>query len=305
MARPPVFLMRNAKESDLKGVKRLAGILNTVNLPNDAKVLLGILKKSAESFARKIRNPLQREFTFVMENFETGEVVGTEGRIRLPIGAVPTRHGRRHEVVPREFGGRAATTDWQLLARKNGLSRVLITLTSARTHQLRIHFAAMGHPIVGDQPRRVDTEVPLSALVDAYAPLVADAGAAPALKKAIDSTDQRDINSSCMIAMAKIGADHADFTRVTGVTDVLAGDLTVTGGHLLIRIAVRHDDEHRLGLAGRDQVVHDHAGAAHVVPGIFIATGAVQEVEHGVARGAGFITGGRVDEHAARVRGGQ
>lgn len=33
----------------------------------------------------------------------------------------------------------------------------------------------------------------------------------PALKKAIDSTDQRDINSSCMIAMAKIGTDHPDF----------------------------------------------------------------------------------------------
>lgn len=34
----------------------------------------------------------------------------------------------------------------------------------------------------------------------------------PALKKAIDSTTQRDINSSCMIAMAKIGVDHPDFT---------------------------------------------------------------------------------------------
>ncbi|MGK0202551.1 MAG: hypothetical protein ACI9S9_001620 [Planctomycetota bacterium] len=33
----------------------------------------------------------------------------------------------------------------------------------------------------------------------------------PALKKAIDSTDQRDINSSCMIAMAKIGQDHPNF----------------------------------------------------------------------------------------------
>ncbi|MBL8737341.1 MAG: hypothetical protein JNL12_13000, partial [Planctomycetes bacterium] len=34
----------------------------------------------------------------------------------------------------------------------------------------------------------------------------------PALKKAIDSTEQRDINSSCMVAMAKIGVDHPDFT---------------------------------------------------------------------------------------------
>lgn len=33
----------------------------------------------------------------------------------------------------------------------------------------------------------------------------------PALKKAIDSTEQRDINSSCMVAMAKIGKDHQDF----------------------------------------------------------------------------------------------
>jgi HEAT repeat protein len=33
----------------------------------------------------------------------------------------------------------------------------------------------------------------------------------PALKKAIDSTEQRDINSSCMVAMAKVGKDHPDF----------------------------------------------------------------------------------------------
>ena len=35
--------------------------------------------------------------------------------------------------------------------------------------------------------------------------------ASPALKKAIDSTDQRDINSSCMVAMAKIGQNHPEF----------------------------------------------------------------------------------------------
>ncbi|MEC7584535.1 MAG: HEAT repeat domain-containing protein [Planctomycetota bacterium] len=36
----------------------------------------------------------------------------------------------------------------------------------------------------------------------------------PSLKKAIDSTDQHDINSSCMVAMAKIGRDHPDFKLV-------------------------------------------------------------------------------------------
>jgi len=36
----------------------------------------------------------------------------------------------------------------------------------------------------------------------------------PALKKAIDSTEQRDINSSCMVAMAKIGKNHQDFRLI-------------------------------------------------------------------------------------------
>ena len=45
----------------------------------------------------------------------------------------------------------------------------------------------------------------------------------PALKKAIDSTDQRDINSSCMAAMAKVGKDHPDFKLTK---DVFAPRLT-------------------------------------------------------------------------------
>ena len=44
----------------------------------------------------------------------------------------------------------------------------------------------------------------------------------PALKKAIDSTDQRDITSSCMIAMAKIGQDHPEFTLKDVFTPRLA-----------------------------------------------------------------------------------
>jgi len=44
----------------------------------------------------------------------------------------------------------------------------------------------------------------------------------PALKKAIDSTDQRDINSSCMIAMAKIGKDHPEFKLIDVFTPRLS-----------------------------------------------------------------------------------
>jgi arginine N-succinyltransferase len=87
MARPPVFLIRNATEDDIKGLKKLAGILNTVNLPNEPKVLKRILKRSSESFTRRIKNPFEREFLFVMENTDTGEVVGTS--------QVMAQHGTR------------------------------------------------------------------------------------------------------------------------------------------------------------------------------------------------------------------
>ncbi len=87
MSAPPIFLIRNATEKDIKGVKRLANILNTVNLPNDSTVLKKILHTSSESFARHIKNPLQREFLFVMESLKDGELVGTS--------MVISQHGTR------------------------------------------------------------------------------------------------------------------------------------------------------------------------------------------------------------------
>jgi arginine N-succinyltransferase len=76
-AHPGVFLIRDAGPEDHKGVHHLASILNTVNLPNDPKVLKGILQLSRESFTRKLKDPLHREYTFVMEHVPGGEVVGT------------------------------------------------------------------------------------------------------------------------------------------------------------------------------------------------------------------------------------
>lgn len=76
-AAPAQFLIRDAGPDDLAGVSRLAGILNTVNLPNDQKVLRRILEKSESSFTHHIRAALKREFTFVMETWPGGKLVGT------------------------------------------------------------------------------------------------------------------------------------------------------------------------------------------------------------------------------------
>jgi 23S rRNA pseudouridine1911/1915/1917 synthase len=53
-------------------------------------------------------------------------------------------------VVPLEKGGREAITHWQVHERLGNYTLVLFQLETGRTHQIRIHSAQIGHPIVGD-----------------------------------------------------------------------------------------------------------------------------------------------------------
>jgi 23S rRNA-/tRNA-specific pseudouridylate synthase len=63
-----------------------------------------------------------------------------------PLG--PDRSDRRRMKV--EAGGRAATTDWSVVAHAPHVALVALWPRTGRTHQLRVHLAAAGHPIVGD-----------------------------------------------------------------------------------------------------------------------------------------------------------
>jgi len=53
-------------------------------------------------------------------------------------------------VVPVEKGGRPAVTHWQVKERLGNYTLIHFQLETGRTHQIRVHSAQMGHPIVGD-----------------------------------------------------------------------------------------------------------------------------------------------------------
>jgi arginine N-succinyltransferase len=72
-----MLVLRDVQKSDLAGLKRLAAVLNTVNLPNNEETLSAIIDKSVRSFAGKVKNPLEREYLFVLEDPRNEVIIGT------------------------------------------------------------------------------------------------------------------------------------------------------------------------------------------------------------------------------------
>jgi 23S rRNA pseudouridine1911/1915/1917 synthase len=76
-----------------------------------------------------------------------GKMPRDSGTITLPISRDPRRRTR---MTARASKGRHARTDWRVIARLDRCTLVEAVLHTGRTHQIRAHFAAIGHALVGD-----------------------------------------------------------------------------------------------------------------------------------------------------------
>jgi 23S rRNA pseudouridine1911/1915/1917 synthase len=80
-----------------------------------------------------------------------GSMEEERGRIELAIARDPNRRTRmtakRATLLP---NSRPARTDWRELAKIDSTSLLEIQLHTGRTHQIRVHFSALRHPVVGD-----------------------------------------------------------------------------------------------------------------------------------------------------------
>jgi tRNA pseudouridine32 synthase/23S rRNA pseudouridine746 synthase len=76
-----------------------------------------------------------------------GEVAGEAGRIELPL--ICDWPNRPRQMVSFERG-KPAVTEWRVIGREPGATRLALRPLTGRSHQLRVHLLAIGHPILGD-----------------------------------------------------------------------------------------------------------------------------------------------------------
>lgn len=85
---------------------------------------------------------IYREYRVIIE----GHLKNRNGTIDLPIGRKPG------SIIERTVtdAGRHALTHYEMIKKADHTSFVKVNLETGRTHQIRVHFAALGHPVVGD-----------------------------------------------------------------------------------------------------------------------------------------------------------
>jgi 23S rRNA pseudouridine1911/1915/1917 synthase len=119
-------------------------------LDRDTTGLL-VVASSDEAHAGLVEALRQRAVTRRYLTLVAGVPTARNGRIEAPIGRDP-QHRRRFATVP---DGKPATTRYRTLATglagDRPVALLACRLESGRTHQIRVHLTAIGHPVVGDR----------------------------------------------------------------------------------------------------------------------------------------------------------
>ncbi len=109
----------------------------------------GLLAVAKNDLAHTVLSSQLKDHTMARtyEAIVCGNLREDSGTVDAPIGRHPTD---RKKMCVTSRNSRNAVTHWEVVARYRGYTHVRCKLETGRTHQIRVHMAYIGHPILGD-----------------------------------------------------------------------------------------------------------------------------------------------------------
>ena len=142
------------------GLPRLPELAHRLDADTSGCLVLGRHRRALRRLGELFRSgAVDKTYHAVVAGIPEAEA----GEIALPLSKISSP-ARGWRIVASD-DGQPAQTRWRVIARDEGRGRSLLKLTplTGRTHQLRVHLAAIGHPILGDPkyaPADVRTAAP-------------------------------------------------------------------------------------------------------------------------------------------------
>jgi 23S rRNA pseudouridine1911/1915/1917 synthase len=136
------LLARDTEYGGIAGVQR-PGIVHRLDRDTSGLLMVAKNDKAQASLMAQLK---ARDVKKTYLGLASGSVAANNGRIEAPIGR-DTAHRTRMAVVA---SGREAVTGYRVRERLPGWTLLELDLITGRTHQIRVHLSAIGHPLAGD-----------------------------------------------------------------------------------------------------------------------------------------------------------
>lgn len=139
-------LMAHCKNelSGINGVMR-PGIVHRIDMDTTGVLIVCKNDKAHNAIAEQLKvHSITRKYYAIVH----GVLKADTGTVNAPIGRHPVD---RKKMSINEKNGKEAVTHYQVLRRFRRFTFVECQLETGRTHQIRVHMASIGHPLLGDQ----------------------------------------------------------------------------------------------------------------------------------------------------------